>query len=297
MAHPPWLKIKHRNTPELRALKEVVASQSLATVCQEASCPNLYECWSDGTATFMLMGDTCTRGCRFCHVSTGNPQGWLDNEEPQKLANTIAKSGWKYVVLTAVDRDDLSDGGASHLKRCVEAVLKASPDVVIEVLAPDFAGQHRDVETLVHSGVHVFAHNVETVSRLQATARDRRASYPQSLNVLGHAKQVAPHLITKTSLMLGLGETDPEIRQTLEDLRKVGVDAITFGQYLRPSSKQLEVVEWVHPDQFEAYKKLALEDYGFAYCASGPLVRSSYRAGEYYLEAMARQRINNPVAC
>jgi lipoyl synthase len=297
MPHPPWLKIKHRDTPELRALKEVAASQSLATVCQEAACPNLYECWSEGTATFMLMGDTCTRGCRFCHVSTGNPNGWLDQDEPEKLADTIAKAGWNYIVLTAVDRDDLPDGGASHLKQCVQAVFRRCPDVVIEVLAPDFGGNGADVEILLASGLQVFAHNVETVARLQATVRDRRANYAQSLHVLQHVKQRAPHIITKTSLMLGLGETEAEVCETMQHLRDVGVDAITFGQYLRPSAKQLEVVEWVPPQQFDAYKTLAIETYGFAYCASGPLVRSSYRAGEYYLEAMVRQRVSTPTTC
>lgn len=297
MPHPPWLKIKHRDTPKLRALKETAATQALATVCQEAACPNLYECWSEGTATFMLMGDTCTRGCRFCHVSTGNPNGWLDADEPQKLAETIAKAGWKYVALTAVDRDDLPDGGAGHLKQCVQAIFAQCPNVIVEVLAPDFQGVRGDVETLLDSGLHVFAHNLETVERLQASVRDRRATYAQSLDVLRHAKGYAPGVITKTSLMLGLGETEAEVHQAMQHLREAGVDAITFGQYLRPSAKQLEVSEWVTPQQFEAYKHVALETFGFAYCASGPLVRSSYRAGEYYLEAMARQRLSSPATC
>jgi lipoic acid synthetase len=288
---PSWLNVRLQNTPALEALKDTAKTLELATVCQEANCPNLFDCWSEGTATFMLMGDTCTRGCRFCNVKTGNPNGWLDAEEPEKLARTVAKAGWNYVVLTAVDRDDLPDGGASHMAKCVQAILKAVPELKVEVLAPDFKGDKVALTTLLDSGLHVFAHNVETVERLQASVRDRRATYEQSLNVLGWAKKSHPQVVTKTSLMLGLGERFDEIKQCLADLRHHQVDAITFGQYLQPSPKHLKVSEWVEPAVFEELKRLALDDYGFAYCASGPLVRSSYKAGEYFMSALVQERL------
>ncbi len=291
---PAWLNVRLQNTPALKALKETAQSLELATVCQEANCPNLFDCWSEGTATFMLMGDTCTRGCRFCNVKTGNPNGWLDAEEPEKLARTVAKAGWHYVVLTAVDRDDLPDGGASHMAKCVQAILHAVPNLKVEVLAPDFKGDLDALNTLLESGLHVFAHNVETVERLQSSVRDRRANYQQSLNVLEKAKQTHPQVVTKTSLMLGLGETLDEIKVCLADLRRQKVDAITFGQYLQPSPKHLKVSEWVEPAVFDELKRLAEQDYGFAYCASGPLVRSSYKAGEYYLSALVNERLAMP---
>jgi lipoic acid synthetase len=291
--HPEWLKVRYQDNPTLRDLKATAKGLELATVCQEAQCPNLFDCWSEGTATFMLMGDTCTRACRFCHVKTGNPQGWLDEEEPEKLARTIVQAGWSYVVLTSVDRDDLPDGGAAHLARCVSTILKACPTVTVEVLAPDFKGDLSALRVLLASGVSVFAHNVETVKRLQGQVRDRRATYEQSLQILEAAKAIDPYGVTKTSLMLGLGETLDEVKATMHDLRQAGVDAITFGQYLQPSPKHLPVSEWIPPDVFEQIKAWALEDYGFAYCASGPLVRSSYKAGEYYLQALASQRLLN----
>ena len=288
---PPWLTVRLKNTPALEALKHTAQSLELATVCQEANCPNLFDCWSEGTATFMLMGDTCTRGCRFCDVKTGNPKGWLDAEEPEKLARTVAQAGWNYVVLTAVDRDDLPDGGALHMASCVQAILEAVPDLKVEVLAPDFQGNPQALNTLLNSGLHVFAHNVETVERLQASVRDRRATYAQSLSVLRRVKETHPQVVTKSSLMLGLGERLDEIKTCLADLRQQGVDAITFGQYLQPSPKRLKVHEWIEPAVFEALKRVALEEFGFAYCASGPLVRSSYKAGEYYMAALVNERL------
>ncbi len=295
MQKPDWLKVRFIENEALNTLKAKAKTLELATVCQEARCPNLFECWSQGTATFMLMGDTCTRGCRFCHVKSGNPQGWLDEDEPEKLAQTIQESNWHYVVLTTVDRDDLADGGASHLARCVEAVLKACPDIKIEVLAPDFQGNRDALETLIQSGLHVFAHNLETVERLQHPVRDRRTNYQQSLNVLQEAKQIQPKILTKTSLMLGLGETLEELDSTMRDLRAIDVDAITFGQYLQPTPQHLAVPEWVHPDTFKQLEEKALHTFGFAYCASGPLVRSSYKAGEYYLNALVNERIANAI--
>ena len=295
MPKPDWLKVRFQDNASLNALKANAKTLELATVCQEARCPNLFECWSQGTATFMLMGDTCTRGCRFCHVKSGNPQGWLDEDEPAKLARTIQEAKWHYVVLTTVDRDDLSDGGASHLARCVQAVLEACPEIKIEVLAPDFQGNTEALNTLVQSGLHVLAHNVETVERLQRSVRDRRANYTQSLQVLADAKRLKPQLLTKTSLMLGLGETLEELERTMRDLRDIDVDAITFGQYLQPTPQHLAVTEWVHPDTFKELEIKALHAFGFAYCASGPLVRSSYKAGEYYLNALVNERIANSV--
>lgn len=203
----------------------------------------------------------------------------------------MAKAGWNYVVLTAVDRDDLPDGGASHMAKCVQAILNAVPELKVEVLAPDFKGDKVALTTLLDSGLHVFAHNVETVERLQVSVRDRRATYEQSLNVLAWAKKSHPQVVTKTSLMLGLGERFDEIKQCLADLRHHDVDAITFGQYLQPSPKHLKVSEWVEPSVFDELKRLALDDYGFAYCASGPLVRSSYKAGEYYMSALVQERL------
>ena len=288
---PSWLKVRLQNTPALEALKETAKTLELATVCQEANCPNLFDCWSEGTATFMLMGDTCTRGCRFCNVKTGQPNGWLDEEEPEKLARTIEQAAWQYVVLTAVDRDDLPDGGAFHMAKCVQAILRRVPEANIEVLAPDFQGDKDALKILLDSGLHVFAHNVETIERLQSTVRDRRANYEQSLNVLSGAKETHPHILTKTSLMLGLGETLDEIKSCLTDLRQHGVDAVTFGQYLQPSPKHLKVSEWIQPAVFDELKEMALKDYGFLYCASGPLVRSSYKAGEYYLSALVKARL------
>jgi len=289
-SRPDWLKIKHRQSDDIASLRKTAKSLKLATVCQEANCPNLFECWSEGTATFMLMGDTCTRGCRFCNVTTGNPNGWLDADEPQKLADTIAEAGWSYVVLTAVDRDDLPDGGATHMAKCIQAVLQRSPHVNVEVLAPDFAGDFEALRVVLDSGLHVFAHNVETVKRLQRSVRDRRANYQQSLDILKAAKAMRPELLTKTSIMLGLGETEDEILDCFADLRAIDVDAITLGHYLQPSPKHLPVAEWVPEEQFVRLKELADTTYGFKYCASGPLVRSSYRAGEHYLAAMLESR-------
>ena len=240
-------------------------------------CPNIGECWNAGTATIMLMGAVCTRACRFCSVDTGNPRGWLDAEEPENTARTVELMGLQYVVLTSVDRDDLPDGGAAHYAASIRAIKRRTPQTAVEALTPDFQGVLRDVETVVDSGLDVFAQNVETVERLTHPVRDPRAGYRQTLDVLAHAKRFRPAVLTKTSLMLGLGETDDEILRTMDDLRAVGCDLLTLGQYLRPTVNHLAIERYVTPDEFERYREQALAR-GFTECVSGPLVRSSYRA-------------------
>ena len=274
---PPWLKIKLQRSPEFNAVKSTVDQHRLATVCEEGHCPNMGECWSNGTATIMLMGAVCTRACRFCAVDTGNPRGWLDAEEPANAARSVQLMKLRYVVLTSVDRDDLEDGGAGHYAACVRAIRRVNPETAVEALTPDFCGIHTQVATVVDSGLQVFAQNLETVDRLTSRVRDPRAGYRQTLEVLAYAKSRQPQILTKSSLMLGLGETTSEVEQAMYDLRESGVDILTLGQYLRPTKNHLPVEEWVHPDQFERYREQGLE-MGFVEVASGPLVRSSYRA-------------------
>jgi lipoic acid synthetase len=258
-------------------VRKTVREHRLATVCEEAKCPNIGECWNAGTATIMLMGEVCTRACRFCAVDTGNPRGWLDAEEPENTARTVALMRLRYVVLTSVNRDDLPDGGAAHFAAAVRAIKRVSPETAVEALTPDFQGVLRDVETVVESGLDVFAQNVETVERLTHPVRDARASYGQTLDVLAHAKRHRPEVLTKTSLMLGLGETDDEIRQCMRDLRAREVDLLTLGQYLQPTANHLPIERFVTPEEFDRYRDWALAE-GFRECVSGPLVRSSYRA-------------------
>jgi lipoic acid synthetase len=258
-------------------VRQTVRDHRLATVCEEAKCPNIGECWNAGTATLMLMGEVCTRACRFCAVDTGNPRGWLDADEPANAARTVQLMRLGYVVLTSVNRDDLADGGAGHFAACVREIKRLNPATAVEALTPDFQGVLADVETVVDSGLEVFAQNVETVRRLTHPVRDPRASYEQTLAVLAHARRHRPGVLTKTSLMLGLGETDDEIRTTMDDLRAVGVDILTLGQYLRPTVNHLPVQRFVAPEEFESYRAAALTR-GFLECVAGPLVRSSYRA-------------------
>lgn len=286
MRKPDWLKIRPPAGERYFSLKNTAKDLQLATVCQEAQCPNIGECWSGGTATFMVMGEVCTRGCRFCAVKTGNPNGWLDHDEPFKLADVISKANWEYVVLTSVDRDDLPDGGAAHFARCVTEIRKAKPDIIIEVLIPDFQGQEAPLRTLMASRPEVIAQNIETVERLTHPVRDRRAGYQQTLTLLQRVKTESPQTYTKSSIMLGLGETQDEIRQCMTDLRAHGVDILTLGQYLQPTRKHLAVERFVTPDEFKEWQRVAEEELGFLYCASGPLVRSSYRAGEFFMKNM-----------
>lgn len=277
LAKPKWLRARIQGGETYERVKGIVHEHGLATVCEEAKCPNMSECWSAGTATIMLMGDVCTRACRFCAVNTGNPQGMLNPEEPENTAKSVELMGLKYVVLTSVNRDDLPDGGAGHYAACVKRVKARNPQTAVEALTPDFLGVLADVETVVDSGVEVFAQNVETVKRLTHPVRDPRASYEQTLAVLKHAKTYRPDVLTKTSLMLGLGESDEEIREALEDLRGARVDIVTFGQYLQPTAHHHPIERYVTPEQFAEYREWGLE-MGFLEVVSGVLVRSSYRA-------------------
>lgn len=274
---PQWLRAPMPAGVRFDGVRQVVKEHRLATVCEEAKCPNIGECWNAGTATLMLMGAVCTRTCRFCSVDTGNPRGWLDAEEPANSARTVELMGLKYVVLTSVNRDDLEDGGAAHFAACVREIKQRNPGTAVEALTPDFQGNLADVETVVASGLDVFAQNVETVQRLTHPVRDPRAGYEQTLKVLAHSKSFAPAVLTKTSLMLGLGESDDELAEAMRDIRAAGVDILTLGQYLRPTANHLPVQRWVTPEEFERYRTWALQ-LGFLECVSGPLVRSSYRA-------------------
>jgi lipoic acid synthetase len=276
---PRWLRAKMPSGARFSDVRQTVREHRLSTVCEESMCPNIGECWNNGTATIMVMGSVCTRACRFCAVDTGNPHGWLDPEEPLNTARAVKLMGLSYVVITSVDRDDLADGGAAHYASCVAEIKRLNPDTAVEALTPDFNGVMCDVDKVVDSGLDVFAQNVETVRRLTHPVRDPRASYDQTLAVLAHAKAHRPDVLTKTSLMLGLGEKDHEISQTMHDLRAAGVDVLTFGQYLRPTPNHLAVERYVTPDEFDAYRKEGLE-LGFLEVVAGPLVRSSYRADQ-----------------
>ena len=322
---PPWLKTEIPIGKNFSKIKEDVRNLGLATVCEEARCPNIGECWGgeSSTATIMLMGDTCTRGCRFCSVKTARnppPLGkekdflvtyfqsvfvhdskfvhtckeisnllilayvfFLDPEEPEKTAVAVAKWGLDYIVLTSVDRDDVQDGGASHIAQTVKAIKRLKPSQMVEVLTPDFGGKLDCVDVVAQSGLDVFAHNIETIERLTPFVRDPRAKYRQTLKVLQRVKEAHPNLVTKTSIMLGLGEKDEEVEQTMKDLREVGVDCLTLGQYMQPTKRHLKVVEYVTPEKYSYWEKRGNE-LGFLYTASGPLVRSSYKAGEFFLK-------------
>ncbi len=278
---PPWLKVTAQVGQAYQYVKQVVEDHQLSTVCSEAHCPNIAECWSEGTATFMLMGSVCTRACQFCAVDTGNPKTWLDPNEPQKVAHAAELMQLNYVILTSVNRDDLKDGGAKHYAKTVRAIKKLKKNIKVEALTPDFQGNLDSVTWLVNSGIDVFAQNVETVERLTHPVRDPRASYWQTMSVLAHAKKIRPDIITKTSLMLGLGETEPELIQTMNDLRTIGVDILTLGQYLQPTPNHLPVMAYIRPEQFKRYRAWGMAR-GFLEVVSGPLIRSSYRAGSYF---------------
>jgi len=274
---PKWLRAKIPAGAGYEDVHAIVRRHKLSTVCEESHCPNLGECWDHGTATIMLMGSVCTRACRFCAVDTGNPKGWLDPEEPRNTALSVQLMKLRYVVLTSVDRDDLPDGGAAHYAACIRAIKSLTPHTGVEALTPDFNGDLRAVDQVIDSGIDVFAQNVETVARLTQSVRDPRAGYQQTLDVLKHAAGHDNGLLTKTSLMLGLGESESELLQSMDDLREIGVDILTLGQYLRPTQNHLPIARWVTPDEFKHYRELGLEK-GFIEVASGPMVRSSYRA-------------------
>lgn len=274
---PVWLRAKMPSGPGYSSTRKIVHDHRLSTVCEESMCPNIGECWNAGTATIMVMGSVCTRACRFCAVDTGNPKGWLDADEPLNSAKAVKLMGLEYVVITSVDRDDLRDGGASHYAQCVREIKRLNPGTAVEALTPDFDGVLEHVEWVVDSGLEVFAQNVETVKRLTHPVRDPRAGYEQTIDVLRHAKAHRPDILTKTSLMLGLGERDHEIMETMDDLRAANVDILTLGQYLRPTAHHLPVERYVTPDEFAAYRSEGL-DKGFLEVVAGPMVRSSYRA-------------------
>ncbi len=273
--------------PGFERVRALLNSLDLHTVCAESRCPNVAECWGGGTATVMLMGDVCTRACRFCHVKSGRPEP-LDPAEPANLAEAVAGLGLRYLVVTSVDRDDLPDGGAGHFAAAIQELKRRSPDTLVEVLIPDFQGRKAQLDTILEASPDVVAQNVETVRRLTHPVRDPRAGYEQTLGVLAYLKSARPGVTTKTSLMLGLGEERAELSQTFADLRGVGVDVLTLGQYLQPSPWHVPVSRFVAPGEFEELR-LEAEAAGFLYVASGPLVRSSYRAAEYFLEARLRR--------
>jgi lipoic acid synthetase len=290
------LKVPLPSGPVVAGLTKVLRDRNLHTVCEEAKCPNMGECWASGTATFMVLGDTCTRGCRFCAVKTHSQGTPVDADEPEKVAEACVAMGLKYVVLTMVDRDDLPDGGAGHVAATIRAIKRRSPEMLVEALVGDWlAGKHQTlsteqmIATVLDAGPDVYAHNVETVLRLTPRVRDHRCSYTGSLQTLRAAKRLRPDVVTKSSLMLGLGESEREVEQAMDDLREFGVDVATFGQYLRPTMLHLPVREHVTPARFQALEQRALTK-GFLYVAAGPLVRSSYKAAEFYLAGMIRQR-------
>ena len=287
---PEWLKIKLTTTDNFSNIKNTLKNHNLHTVCESAHCPNISECWSGGTATFMLMGDTCTRGCKFCAVKTGNPMKQLDKDETKKLAQALAEIKlFDYVVLTSVNRDDLEDSGSSHFAECIKEIKKEYQEIIVEVLIPDFKGDINALKKIVDAKPEVIAHNIETVERLQKKVRDARANYNQSLSVLENVKKLNPKIYTKSSIMLGLGETDEEVIQSMKDLRAINVDILTLGQYLRPTDWHIAISKFVEPEKFEYFRQKALE-LGFLYCASGPFVRSSYRAGELFVKNVIRNK-------
>jgi lipoyl synthase len=291
---PSWLKTPIPDSENFKRIKKDLRGLDLHTVCEEARCPNISDCWGGSnkaaaTATIMLMGDTCTRGCRFCSVKTNRAPAPLDPHEPENTAEALRRWGLGYVVLTSVDRDDLADGGARHFADTVIKIKQKAPNILVECLTGDFLGDLDMVSLVARSGLDVYAHNVETVEALTPEVRDRRANFQQSLRVLEAAKRANPSLITKTSMMLGFGETEAQMWDALRQLRASNVDVVTFGQYMRPTKRHMKVHEYVTPDKFELWRQRAL-DMGFLYCASGPLVRSSYKAGEAFIENVLKKR-------
>jgi lipoyl synthase len=279
---PAWLRVSPPAGEIYTKVKQSLRSRDLHTVCEEARCPNISECWGTGTATIMIMGDICSRGCRFCAVNSGKPV-LLDPVEPRRVAEAIKEWGLRYVVITSVCRDDLQDGGAEHIAKTIKAIKSLCPNIVVESLIPDFRGNVDSIKKIVKSRPVVISHNIETVKRLSSKIRDARASYEQSLSILKKCKQMNSAIYTKSSIMLGLGESEEEIIKTMRDLRSVGVDILTMGQYLQPTLTHTPVLEYISPEQFNELREIA-ETMRFVYVASGPLVRSSYRAGEFFLE-------------
>ncbi|MBI5354960.1 MAG: lipoyl synthase [Candidatus Aenigmarchaeota archaeon] len=287
---PSLVRIKPPGGESYVSIKRALRSNGLATVCEEAHCPNIDECWSSGTATIMLMGGICTRGCRFCSVGSGKPLS-LDLQEPIKVASVLKEWGLKYVVLTSVCRDDVPDGGASHFMETIRMAKRENPGLLVEALIPDFSANEGSLKIMADSGADVISHNIETVERLTGKVRDARAGYRQSLFVLKRIKEMSPRAYTKSSIMVGLGETDDEIEKAMDDLRKASVDFLTIGQYLRPTRRNLGVEEHITFEKFSEYKEIG-ERKGFLYVASGPMVRSSYKAGEFFIESLVKSKAN-----
>jgi lipoic acid synthetase len=283
---PDWLKVKLPQGDDFKEIRDNLRQKGLATVCEEAKCPNITECWSARTATVMILGDTCTRACKFCHVKTGNPKGLVNLEEIENTSKMVGLMSLRYIVITSVDRDDLPDHGAGHFAAVVHRVHLDHPETKVEVLIPDFGVVPARMDTLAKSNPYVIAQNIETVKRLTHPVRDPRASYEKTLDCLKFYKTNYPHIQTKTSLMVGLGENFKEVQETLEDLRAIDVDIVTFGQYLQPSKRHLNVEKFYSPEEFDELKRMALK-MGFKFVASGPLVRSSYKAGDFldYVES------------
>lgn len=286
---PEWLSIRPASTEKYSSIKNSISQLGLHTVCVEAHCPNMSECWSSGTATFMILGDLCTRGCTFCAVSKSAKGGMIDSMEPEKLAKIVKEWKLDYIVITSVCRDDLPDQGSGHFARCVTEIKKENPNTLVEVLIPDFRDDDECLKRIAGSHPDVIGHNIETVERLTPQARDRRANYRQSLRVLKRFKEINPLVYTKSAMMLGIGESEEEVITALRDLRSSGVDFLAVGQYLRPSQHHLEIKEYVRPEVFERYKNIALS-LGFRYVAAGPFVRSSYKAGEYFIKSIVQSR-------
>lgn len=285
---PEWFKIKLQRGDHFQQIESILKDRNLHTVCQEARCPNIFECWNSGTATFMLMGDTCTRACKFCHVKTGNPKGLLDEMEPLKIAQSIADMNLSYIVLTSVDRDDLVDEGSEHFAKTVRAIKELKPEVLVECLTPDFRKtQESSIQRMIDSGVDVLAHNIETVRRLVPQIRDARCRHDTSLQFHREAKRLKPSIVTKSSIMLGLGETKDEVLESMKELRDAQVDVLTLGQYLQPTKNHHPVMRYWLPSEFKWLEEQGL-DMGFRYIAAGPMVRSSYKAGEFFIETMLR---------
>jgi lipoic acid synthetase len=285
---PEWLRIRLPSGKNYVNIRQTVSSLRLHTVCEEARCPNIGECWGGGTATIMIMGDVCTRGCRFCSVGSGRPL-YLDPDEPERVAKAIKEWGLRYVVITSVCRDDLPDGGANHIAKTIKAVKVQCPETIIEPLIPDFHGNRYAIENVTNAGPEVISHNIETVARLSPLIRDARATYEQSLHVLKIIKDIDYKIYTKSSIMLGLGEMEEEVMEAAKDLRSAGVDVVSIGQYLQPTSRHLPVKEYIAPEKFDSYKK-SIEKMGFAYTLAGPFVRSSYKAGEFFIQNLLQNR-------
>ena len=282
---PPWLKVRLPAGAEYNRLKDNFRGLKLHTVCEEARCPNLAECWQSGTATIMILGDVCTRGCPFCAVKTAKTGVPVDADEPRRVAEALARMNLRYVVITSVDRDDLEDGGAGVFADTIRETRRRCPDLIIEALIPDFRGDVRALGKVIDAAPQVIGQNIETVRRLTRYARDARCGYEQTLEVLANVKALDSRIYTKTAILMGLGETAGEVLETMQDLRRRDVDILTLGQYLQPTRKHVPVAEFVHPDRFREYEEQGMR-LGFRYVAAGPMVRSSYRAAEFFVEKM-----------